>query len=228
MAVDLSKIANNMVRSVASGEQLCRLWAVQLSEIKPQLDENNIALIGIGLGDVSLDEFVKEEYFKGDLYVDVEKNNYKALEFKRYNVLSIIPSLATKETRNAASKANLKKITGNFKGDGLQTGGLIIVAAGGEKVLLSFKQKSPGDHVENDAILNALGITSSGAEAVGGADGATKAESKEDDATAGDEGAVGPKAEKGETTAAAEAENNEGEKKEPVEECSMEPTGEGC
>lgn len=47
------------------GWQLCRLWAVQLSEIKPQLDENNVALVGIGLGDNSLDDFVKGEYFKG-------------------------------------------------------------------------------------------------------------------------------------------------------------------
>ena len=40
----------------------------------------------------------------------------------------------------------------------MQTGGLIIVEAGGEKVLFTYKQKSPGDHVENEVILNTLGI----------------------------------------------------------------------
>ena len=67
-------------------------------------------------------------------------------------------------------QANLRNITGNYKGDGWQNGGLIIVSAGGEKLLFSFKQKSPGDHVDNEVILNALGITSS---AVGGAEGET-------------------------------------------------------
>ena len=40
----------------------------------------------------------------------------------------------------------------------MQNGGLLIVSAGGEKVIFSYKQKSPGDHVANDEILKALGI----------------------------------------------------------------------
>ena len=152
------------------GWQLCRLWSTELSDIKPQLDANNITLAAIGLEELGLDEFVKGEYFKGDLYVDAEKNNYKALDFKRYNVLTIVPALAAKETRNSLSRANLRKITGNYKGDGMQNGGLIIVGAGGE-LLLSFKQNSPGDHVDNEILLNVLGITSSAAEGGEGEEG---------------------------------------------------------
>lgn len=37
-------------------------------------------------------------------------------------------------------------------------GGMLIVTAGGEKVLLSHKQASPGDHVANEKILEVLGI----------------------------------------------------------------------
>ena len=37
-------------------------------------------------------------------------------------------------------------------------GGMLIVTAGGEKVLLSHKQASPGDHVPNEKILEVLGI----------------------------------------------------------------------
>lgn len=33
------------------------------------------------------------------------------------------------------------------------------MTAGGEKVLLSHKQASPGDHVSNEKILGVLGIT---------------------------------------------------------------------
>lgn len=54
----------------------------------------------------------------------------------------------------------MKGIKGDSKGDGLQTGGLLIVNAGGDKVLFSHQQKSPGDHVSNDVILRTLGLTS--------------------------------------------------------------------
>lgn len=47
-----------------------------------------------------------------------------------------------------------------MRGDGLLNGGMLIVTAGGEKVLLSHKQSSPGDHVSNEQILDVLGITS--------------------------------------------------------------------
>lgn len=40
----------------------------------------------------------------------------------------------------------------------MQTGGMLVVTAGGEKVLLSFMQSSPGDHVSNENILEVLGI----------------------------------------------------------------------
>lgn len=39
-------------------------------------------------------------------------------------------------------------------------GGMLIVTAGGEKMLLSHKQSSPGDHVSNEQILDVLGIKS--------------------------------------------------------------------
>ena len=51
-------------------------------------------------------------------------------------------------------------IKGNLKGDGMQNGGMLIVTAGGEKVLLDHKQASPGDHVANEKILEVLGIKS--------------------------------------------------------------------
>ena len=51
-------------------------------------------------------------------------------------------------------------IKGNMKGDGMQNGGMLIVTAGGEKVLLDHKQASPGDHVANEKILEVLGIKS--------------------------------------------------------------------
>lgn len=109
----------------------------------------------------------------------------------------------------------------------MQNGGLIVVAAGGEKVLLSFKQKSPGDHVQNDVILNALGITSQAAEPV--ADGEkAETEGEKDDGKATSE-AEGEKDE-GKTTSEAEGEKSqaEGEKEKPQEEGCGASGGGGC
>ena len=49
-------------------------------------------------------------------------------------------------------------IKGDMKGDGMQTGGTIVVSKGGGNVLLLHKQTSPGDHADIDQILKVLGI----------------------------------------------------------------------
>lgn len=141
---------------------MCRLWSTELSEIKPQLDDHNITLAGVALEELGLVDFQKGGFFKGDLYIDTEKKTYKDLQFKRYNFLTIVGGLAAQKTRNSLSRANLKGIKGDFKGDGMQNGGLLIVNAGGDKVLFSHQQQSPGDHVSNDVILETLGLASEG------------------------------------------------------------------
>ncbi len=52
-----------------------------------------------------------------------------------------------------------RNISGNFQGDGLQNGGLLIVSKGGEQVLLNHQEETPGDHVANNVILQTLGIS---------------------------------------------------------------------
>lgn len=44
-------------------------------------------------------------------------------------------------------------ISGDMKGDKMQTGGLLVVSPKGEKILYEFKQVNPADHAENAAIL---------------------------------------------------------------------------
>lgn len=43
-------------------------------------------------------------------------------------------------------QAKLEGITGNFAGDHLTKGGILIVNPGGTEVLFEFKQQSAGDH----------------------------------------------------------------------------------
>ncbi|KAJ7393278.1 hypothetical protein OS493_006247 [Desmophyllum pertusum] len=157
--MDLSTVAQNIIKCVATGE-LCRLWSTELSSVKPQLDAHNVQLCGVGLEEFGLEEFQEGKFFTGELYVDSTQQCYKDLGFRRYNVISVLGGLAAKETRISLAKSNAKGIKGNIRGDGLLNGGMLIVTAGGEKVLLSHKQASPGDHVSNEQILDVLGITS--------------------------------------------------------------------
>lgn len=49
-------------------------------------------------------------------------------------------------------------VGGDMKGDGLQNGGALIVGPGG-KLLLSFRQEGPAEHISNSKILQVLSPT---------------------------------------------------------------------
>ncbi|KAL4240355.1 hypothetical protein ACF0H5_001145 [Mactra antiquata] len=144
--MDISKVAKNLVKSVSSGEDVAieSFWEKQL--------------IGIGLEELGVEEFVKGEFFKGELYIDMKKEAYKALGFKRLNIFSLIPSILGKKARAFLDRVKKEKIEGNMSGDGMQNGGALVVEKGG-KMLLSFKQDSAADHVENEDVLKALGLS---------------------------------------------------------------------
>ncbi|XP_076616931.1 prostamide/prostaglandin F synthase [Chaetodon auriga] len=141
------------------GCQVCRWMASEISKLEPDLTTNGVALAGIGPEELGLKEFKEGGFFKGSIYVDEQKKSYKDLGFKRYTTLSVVPAALGKKVRDVAAKAKADGIQGNFSGDLLQSGGMLIVAKGGEKVLLHFIQDSPGDHLPLEDISEALGIS---------------------------------------------------------------------
>lgn len=180
--VDLAQIGKNLLKSAETGEsvelqslwqnqpvvlfflrrfgcQVCRWMAAEISKLEPDLRANGVALVGVGPEEFGVKEFQEGGFLKGSIYIDEEKKNYKALGFKRYTALSVIPAAVGKKVRDVASKAKADGIQGNFSGDLLQSGGMLIVAKGGEKVLLHFIQDSPGDQPPLEEISKALGIS---------------------------------------------------------------------
>ncbi|XP_070815290.1 prostamide/prostaglandin F synthase [Chaetodon trifascialis] len=141
------------------GCQVCRWMASEISKLEPDLTASGVALVGIGPEELGLKEFKEGGFFKGSIYVDEQKKSYKDLGFKRYTTLSVVPAALGKKVRDVAAKAKADGIQGNFSGDLLQSGGMLIVAKGGEKVLLHFIQDSPGDHLPLEDISKALGIS---------------------------------------------------------------------
>ena len=81
--------------------------------------------------------------------------------------------------------------------------------------MLNFKQKSPGDHLDNDAILNALGIASAAAQPATEGDKAEGETKGEEETAADDEGKK------------TEAEGETAEKPAEDEGCGP-PAGGGC
>lgn len=114
-------------------------------------------LVGVGLEELGVEEFIEGGWFKGELFIDSSKEAYKKIGFRRLNVFTLGPSMLAKKTRDALSKSKELNITGNLKGDGWQNGGTFVIDTSG-KALLKFRQESPGEHVENNEILKALGL----------------------------------------------------------------------
>jgi len=136
----------------------CRQSALEISKILPILKANNIRLIGVGLEDFGYEEFVEGNYFKGELYLDIEEASYKQIGYKKYGTFGVLMSLLQKTARDAVAKSKADGISGNLRGNGLQTGGTLIVSEGGTKILMDYRQTNPADHVANSEILKALGI----------------------------------------------------------------------
>ncbi|KAK2861948.1 hypothetical protein Q5P01_001481 [Channa striata] len=180
--IDLAQVGKNLVKSAETGEsielrslwqdkpvvlfflrrfgcQVCRWMASEISKLEPDLQASGIALVGIGPEEVGLKEFIEGGFFKGSIYVDEPKKCYKDLCFKRYTALSVVPAALGKKVRDVAAQASAEGIKGNFSGDLLQSGGMLIVDKGGEKVLLHFIQDSPGDHVPLEDIAKAVGVS---------------------------------------------------------------------
>lgn len=177
----LQKIENNIVRKSDTKEEIrlssfwkednvviffmrrfgwlfCRLAARELSLLQPRLAAADCRLLAVGLEDVGLQEFLDGGFFKGDVVVDNDQRCYKALGFRRMNLLTLGPALLAKVSRDAMGKAKQQGIANNLKGDGFQNGGLLVVAAGG-RVLYEYRQENPADHAPNSDILQALNLS---------------------------------------------------------------------
>uniref|UniRef100_A0A4W6FN37 Prostamide/prostaglandin F synthase n=1 Tax=Lates calcarifer TaxID=8187 RepID=A0A4W6FN37_LATCA len=180
--VDLAQVGKNLLKNAETGEsvelqslwqdqpvvlfflrrfgcQVCRWTASEISKLEPDMRASGVALVGIGPEEFGVKEFTDGGFFKGSIYVDEKKKSYKDLGFKRYTALSVLPAALGKKVRDVAAKASAEGIQGNFSGDLLQSGGMLIVAKGGEKVLMHFIQDSPGDFVPLEDISKALGIS---------------------------------------------------------------------
>ena len=137
------------------GCQLCRAEASKLQELRPELEKLSVHLVAV-LGEElpeQVSEFKEKHWAGGEIYLDQEKALFKALGqgvVRRGSLLSFLNPFAPLWKNVAASKG----VTGNFVGDGLTFGGLLVVRKGGD-VEYAFQETTFGDHAPQEDVLAA-------------------------------------------------------------------------
>ena len=133
-------------------------FKINLYLLLSQLKEKNIRLIGVGLEQLGVEEFVEGKFFAGELYLDLEKKAYAKLGFQRMSMKEIFSAIFSRKSKLASNRAKELGLGGNMKGDGYQNGGCLVVEAGGGKALYTYRQEHAADHPDNADILKALGL----------------------------------------------------------------------
>eukprot|EP00041_Stephanoeca_diplocostata_P023776 m.591614 g.591614 ORF g.591614 m.591614 type:complete len:148 (+) comp22381_c0_seq4:727-1170(+) len=131
-----------------------------MSKLKPILLKHNVRLVAIGMKE-SIDDFIDEGYFTGDLFFDEKLESYRSLRLKSAGFGSILASMLPMGTHQAAYKlaGKIPQNTRNVMSHGTQLGATYIVDVGGD-VILEHRQNSIGDFLDNADILHSLGIDS--------------------------------------------------------------------
>jgi len=141
------------------GWPYCRLAAREISAIQPLLQQNNVKLIGVGVEQFGVEEFIQGKYFDGEVYVDDGKKSYSSLDFKTMTFLQLFPAILSAAARAAQASAKALGLGGNMDGDKWQLGGCLVVEkGGGDNPLLFYIQNAAPDHVSNADVLKSLSI----------------------------------------------------------------------
>ena len=138
------------------GCSLCRAYVVEIQKYKQNLENKNCKVVcltfeAFGQESDSDFSFQKGNYWNGDIY-SIDKNVYTQLyEKKGFGSLLGLLTIDKKVTKMVKDN----NVKGNFKGDGFQMGGQMIINTDG-KVLLDHRQKAYGDDAEIDTLFDVL------------------------------------------------------------------------
>jgi len=141
------------------GCQLCRAGASSLLQLKPQLDALGVRLAAVLVEDLpaQVDEF-RAHHWPGDLYLDDSAAVYRTLgdgELRRGTLLGFAASLANPFSATWRNVRSAKGVEGNFEGDGMTFGGVLVLRKGGA-VEYAFQEKVWGDSPPNEEVLKAV------------------------------------------------------------------------
>lgn len=129
---------------------------MQLSSAAAEKKFEGFNLFGVvkemGVDDEGLSDFY-HSYYKYPLYLDEERVFYGALGSRKMSFVSLM-RLIPKSFGSLGTRLKKKGIEGNFKGEGLLQGGVIVFNSNGDPVY-SYKEIT-GEELPMDDILKAV------------------------------------------------------------------------
>lgn len=130
---------------------MCREEASELSSLKPQLEELGVPLVAVVKENIGSEIQDFKPHFAGDIYIDEEKRFY-GQQPRRMGGMGFV-RLGVWQNFMRAYKAGYQ---GNMKGEGFILGGVFVIGAGEQGILLEHREKEFGNKVENSAVLEAV------------------------------------------------------------------------
>ncbi|KAK6328536.1 hypothetical protein J4Q44_G00005140 [Coregonus suidteri] len=125
--------------------------ASELSSLKTQLEELGVPLVAVVKENIGTEIEDFRPHFAGDIYVDVKHHFYGPLQRKMGGLGFIRQGVWQNFMR--AWKAGYQ---GNMLGEGFVLGGVFVIGAGNQGILLEHREKEFGNKVENEDVLEAV------------------------------------------------------------------------
>uniref|UniRef100_A0A3Q3EQA9 Peroxiredoxin-like 2A n=1 Tax=Labrus bergylta TaxID=56723 RepID=A0A3Q3EQA9_9LABR len=125
--------------------------ASELSSLKPLLEELGVPLVAVVKENVGTEIQDFRPHFAGDIYIDEEKRFYGPLQ-RRMGGLGFI-RLGVWQNFMRAWRSGYQ---GNMNGEGFILGGVFVIGAGEQGILLEHREKEFGNKVDNADVSEAV------------------------------------------------------------------------
>lgn len=129
---------------------LCRAEAAELSFLKPKLDELRVPLYAVVKEQVGTEVKDFQPYFKGEIFLD-EKKGFYGPQRRKMMFMGLIRLGVWYNSFRAWNGG----FSGNLEGEGFILGGVYVIGAGKQGILLEHREKEFGDKVDLLSVLEA-------------------------------------------------------------------------
>uniref|UniRef100_A0AAQ5ZID1 Peroxiredoxin-like 2A n=1 Tax=Amphiprion ocellaris TaxID=80972 RepID=A0AAQ5ZID1_AMPOC len=126
-------------------------YEYKLSSLKPQLEELGVPLVAVVKENVGTEIQDFRPHFAGDIYIDEKKHFYGPLQ-RKMGGLGFI-RLGVWQNFIRAWRSGYQ---GNMNGEGFILGGVFVIGAGDQGILLEHREKEFGNKVETADVLEAV------------------------------------------------------------------------